>query len=247
MGMTTIDVMKKDISIRTSKIAEVIISRLRALKLLKEETKSINHASSIGLIRERRLGKLLKNYLPKDIDIETGFICDCVGRISPQIDLIIVDRDPIPTIDFDDEFKLIPVEKVICCIEVKSTLTTDALQQLKDQEEAINSMPRCLGAPSERGESMPPVMFVGFALDSNVNEPTLEDFLKNNRYIRQITVVEKSSFRNKKWDGIDIQKCPDDEDYFATRTSLAWLLPAPPRHGESPRCRRRRRLRVRSG
>lgn len=208
----------------TSKITDIIVNRLQSLKYLKEETSPIGHSSSIGQIRERRLSALLKSYLPNDIGIESGFVCDCIGGISPQIDIIVTDLDPIPTLDFDDFFKLVPVEKVICCIEVKSTLTTEDLKQISSQEKAINSMGRCLGTQSEEGEGMPFVQFAGFALDCKVSGTSIDEFLRSNSNIRQISVVQQFGYRNSKWDGFNIEHCMGDEMFIETRRSFAWLL-----------------------
>lgn len=208
----------------TSKITDIIVSRLQSLKYLKEETSPIGHSSSIGQVRERRLAALLKSYLPNDIGIESGFVCDCIGGISPQIDIIVTDLDPIPTLDFDDLFKLVPVEKVICCIEVKSTLTTENLEQIAIQEKSINSMPRCLGIPMEGGESMAPVYFAGFALDCKVGDNSIEKFLSSNLCIRQISVVGQFGYRNSNWNDFNIEKCIGDEMFIETRKSFAWLL-----------------------
>lgn len=208
----------------TSKITDIIVSRLQSLKYLKEETSPIGHSSSIGQVRERRLAALLKSYLPSDIGIESGFVCDCIGGISPQIDIIVTDLDPIPTLDFDDLFKLIPVEKVVCCIEVKSTLTTEDLEQIKNQEKSINSMPRCLGTPAAGGKSMPPVLFAGFALDCKTSRESIENLIKSNPYIRQISVVGQFGYRNSAWDSCNIEQCIGDEMFIETRKSFAWLL-----------------------
>jgi hypothetical protein len=208
----------------TSKITDIIISRLQSLKSLKEETSPIGHPSSIGQVRERRLAALLKSYLPSDIGIESGFVCDSVGGISPQIDIIVTDLDPIPTLDFDDLFKLVPVEKVICCIEVKSTLTTEDLSQIARQEKSINSMPRCLGTPAEGGESMPPVLFAGFALDCKVSGKSIAEFLCSSHCIRQISVVGQFGYRNSNWGSFVIEQCMGDSEFIETRKSIAWLL-----------------------
>jgi hypothetical protein len=207
-----------------SKITDIIVSRLQSLKLLKEETTPIGHSSSIGQVRENRLKALLKSYLPNDIGIETGFICDCVGGISPQIDIIITDVDPIPVLNFDDIFKLIPVEKVICCIEVKSTLSGEDLNQIAKQEKSINSMPRCLGIPIEGAKSMPPVLFASFALDCKISEEPIREFLRSCHAIRQVSVVGQFACRNSDWEKFNIEYCEGSNSFIETRKSIAWLL-----------------------
>lgn len=207
-----------------SKITEVIVSRLQSMKYLKEETNPIGHSSSIGVVREKRLTDFLRSYLPNDIGVETGFVCDGIGNISPQIDIIITDLDSIPMLDFDGDMKLIPVEKVICCIEVKSTLTKNGLDQIIKQEQSINSMARCFKPRDEEGAALPPVVFSAFSLDCNLSIQAIKDFLSFNQWIRQVTVVGDSAHRNKHWGGFDIEHASGDSEYIETRRSLAWLL-----------------------
>lgn len=207
-----------------SKITDVIINRLKSLSNLKEETSPIGHGSSMGIVRETRLADMLRDYLPNDVGVETGFVCDATGNISPQIDIIITDVDPIPTLDFDGQFKLVPVEKTICCIEVKSTLELHDFKQLVKQERMIQSMPRCTGHISEGAKEFLPVLFAVFALENKVGEDTLEETITANQYIRQVSVVGQYAYRNRTWEGCDIQICQGNNVFVETRMSISWLL-----------------------
>ena len=207
-----------------SKITDVIVNRLRSFSEIKEETSPIGHGSSMGTVREARMADMLRDYLPNDIGVETGFVCDVAGNISPQIDIVITDIDPIPTLDFDGHFKLVPVEKVICCIEVKSTLDQDALDQIEKQEKSIQSMSRLIGHASEGQAEMVPVLFAVFALDARVGKEKLERFVATNPVIRQVSVVGQHAFRNRSWEGYDVQECEGSSTFAETRMSIGWLL-----------------------
>lgn len=202
-----------------SKIQEVIVSRLKSLKRLKEETAPVGHASSIGMIRELRLLNILKSLLPRGIEIQGGFICDGDGNISPQIDCIITEVDPIPCLDFDDRYKLVPVEKAIMCIEIKSTLDKTGLDQLVRQEKIINKMKR-----ARINGNLKEVSFSLIALDTSVSKESVKSIISSNTWIRQVTVVGEYSIRNKSWGGVDVEEIDADDSYIETRKGLCWLL-----------------------
>lgn len=209
---------------KPSKITEIISTRLAQLKSLKEETSPVGHGSSIGLVREHRLTTILRDYLPRDIGIETGFLCDTIGSISPQLDIIVCDNDPIPLLDFDDLFKIVPVEKALVAIEVKSTLQEQDLYQLKRQVESIRAMPRCIGLTKANESLRMDVMVALYAIDCAVSESKVQELISSDHNIRQVTVIDRFSMRNGSWGGFDIQRCERDGNFIETRKSFAWLL-----------------------
>lgn len=211
---------------RLSKIGEVIVSRLSSLKSLKDETSPIGHSGSIGAVRERRLSRLVKDLLPRGIEVDSGFLCDCVGGISPQLDCIISEADQIPCLDFDDIFRLVPVEKALMCIEIKSTLTTDGIAQLKHQAKTVNDLPRCRGSSKDGIAEMPPTKFSVIALDSQVSRDAIRAMISENLQIRQVTVIGEYSIRNRAWDTVDIETVEAGDEFFETRKAFCWLLNA---------------------
>jgi hypothetical protein len=127
-------------------------------------------------------------------------------------------------LDFDDLFKIVPVEKALVAIEVKSTLREKDLHQLKRQVESIRNMPRCIGR-TKAGESLRmDVMVALYAIDCAVSESKVQELISSDHNIRQVTVIDSFSMRNGSWIGFDIQRCERDGNFIETRKSLAWLL-----------------------
>lgn len=88
-----------------------------------ELSKEISHPADSGKARENALRNLLKNYLPKRIAIDTGYIIDAQGNISRQIDIVIYDS-MVATIYDVNGIKYFPCEIVIAVGQVKSDINS---------------------------------------------------------------------------------------------------------------------------
>lgn len=86
-----------------------------------ELSKEISHPADSGEARENALRNLLKNYLPKRIAIDTGYIIDTQGNTSKQMDVVIYDST-IATIFDVSGIKYFPCEIVIAVGQVKSDI-----------------------------------------------------------------------------------------------------------------------------
>lgn len=83
----------------------------------------IDHRGSIGNYHEEIIRSVLRNFLPKRYSVKTGFIRNLEGRVSSQMDVIIVDEN-IPTAYLfqDENFAIVMSNAVVAFIEVKTTL-----------------------------------------------------------------------------------------------------------------------------
>ena len=88
----------------------------------------VQHPGLQGQIREIALKNLFEPLLPAGAQVGTGKIIDAVGNQSPQIDLIIYNRNILPPLMYTDDFGLFPVESCLYAIEVKSTMTAAAVK-----------------------------------------------------------------------------------------------------------------------
>ena len=88
-----------------------------------ELSKEISHPADSGKARENALRSLLKNYLPKRIAIDTGYIIDTQGNTSKQMDVVIYDST-IATIFDVNGIKYFPCEIVIAVGQVKSDINS---------------------------------------------------------------------------------------------------------------------------
>jgi hypothetical protein len=111
-------------------IAEQIVAREDLVSRLTK------HGPSVGSHREEVLRDLLRERLPKDLQVETGFVLTH-GKASPQVDILIVDSNRPVLARGADGVVFVTPDCVRGMIEVKSRLSgkpayESALKQLAD-------------------------------------------------------------------------------------------------------------------
>jgi len=82
-----------------------------------------NHNSTIGILTEEILRTFLKDYLPKSVSVEQGFILSAKGEMSKQCDILIYDSTYYAPFYRINDIVVIPADSVIAVIEVKTTIT----------------------------------------------------------------------------------------------------------------------------
>jgi len=88
------------------------------------------HPTSLGSFRERRLRQYLKDFTPRQLSVESGFVSTwepLSGRItdkqSRQIDCLVFDATKRQMLLATDDFAIIEPESLYAAIEIKSSLT----------------------------------------------------------------------------------------------------------------------------
>lgn len=104
---------------------------------------NLNHAVSIGTVREILIQNFLQKVLPQYITFCSGQIFDYHEHFSGQIDII---ATPItsPRLHISDNISIFPAESVLSAIEVKSVLNT-GLSQCIDNCLTIKMLSNCSG------------------------------------------------------------------------------------------------------
>ncbi|MEM7498321.1 MAG: DUF6602 domain-containing protein [Pseudomonadota bacterium] len=105
------------------------------------------HFPSIGNYKERVLARALREYLPKKLEVGTGFVLfphDRHDDVDPkhfdelnqasfspskQCDLIIFESNSVPIVFRDDDFVIVRPESVRAIVEVKGSLTPKGLKE----------------------------------------------------------------------------------------------------------------------
>ncbi|WP_434923227.1 DUF6602 domain-containing protein (plasmid) [Glutamicibacter sp. PAEs-4] len=90
----------------------------------------ITHNGERGTANEFSLGSLLMRSLPPSVRVATGEIIDGRGGVSPQMDTVILSNTVHPVIFAQTEERLFPIESVLLCVEVKSTLTSGEVSDI---------------------------------------------------------------------------------------------------------------------
>lgn len=102
---------------------------LRTLALTnKKRMKSMPHFGERGRLVEGVVENLIRSILPDKCSIGTGVIINRFDESSPQIDLVIYDRQQNIILKLGNS-NLYPIEAVYAAIEVKSVLTGQGLTQ----------------------------------------------------------------------------------------------------------------------
>lgn len=95
---------------------------------LKRARGALPHAGVKGASAEDTFRAFLREYLPRSLDISSGFLVDATGNVSRQLDVIISDAAKTPLFFRGGEHRVIPVECAYAVIEVKSKLDGKELE-----------------------------------------------------------------------------------------------------------------------
>ncbi|MGO4251504.1 DUF6602 domain-containing protein [Paenarthrobacter sp. TAF1] len=106
----------------------------------------IQHQGEKGDANENSVQLLLAKVLPPSVRVATGEIIDSMGTASAQMDTLVLSNTVHPTLFAQTEEKMFPVESVLLCIEVKTTLTQDEVADIskkvrKHQKLSTNRKP----------------------------------------------------------------------------------------------------------
>lgn len=81
------------------------------------------HPGEYGTYRERLCAQILKSFLPRNLEISTGFLINSNDEISSQCDIVIYDSSITPLLKSTEDQRFFPVESVIAIGEIKSILS----------------------------------------------------------------------------------------------------------------------------
>lgn len=183
-------------------IRKIIQTNIDKILTQSEDISGLSHNPSIGSVRESYLIEFFKTLIPDTVSIKSGFITDATGKISPQLDFIVVKNSSIPFFEMKDGISVIPIESVLLIAEIKSLLTTKDLEQIQNQVSLITSM----NLTGEAGSENFIVPNIILAYDTNINSDTLAKWietngntvaccsLKKNTFIKDEKVIEFENF-----------------------------------------------------
>ena len=157
-------------------IQKIVQNRVDSLVAQSNAAGAVQHAGTTGSLRERYLIDFLDDLIPRRLSITSGVVCDAMGKTSRQIDVIVYDAEILPDMEMVDIISIVPVETVHLTAEVKSTLGTDALQQIEGFRSSFNELETAF-LPDEDAPH-PKAPTVVLAYQNEVNETTLQDALE---------------------------------------------------------------------
>lgn len=126
----------------TVNIRDLFLAKQQTLIAALTETRSvIPHAGEKGSASELRWLNMLGE-LPRRYQVRKGFVIDCHGRMSEQIDVIIHDAQYSPLLFEGESTCFVPAESVYAVFDVKQTITKHELEYAADKAASVRALHR---------------------------------------------------------------------------------------------------------
>lgn len=107
-----------------------------------EQSQSFNHNGEAGASREILIKNFLSVYLPSHVEaIHNAEVISANGEMSPQCDVVIVDRDAPPFTTLEG-YRIIPNECVYGMVEVKTNLDSNEIADACGKISKLRKMPK---------------------------------------------------------------------------------------------------------
>lgn len=98
------------------------------------------HAPSKGTTFENIFIEFLREYLPKFMDVSSGFIVDANGNQSRQLDVILFDANKSPKFYQKENIRVLPIECVYGVIEVKAKLAISDVGEIFENMKSVRRL-----------------------------------------------------------------------------------------------------------
>lgn len=172
------------------------------------------HPTSKGDLGEDAWISFLRSFLPSRYAVSKGFVFDCQGSISEQIDVIIFDRHHSPLIlETPNGESYVTAESVYAVFEVKPTINSQYFKYANNKIESVRKLHRtsrkmiCSGKVVEARE--PGNILGGILAGSSVDADTLTKYFCDYKAV-DIACAAKSATAFRKSNG-DIEVSSERE------------------------------------
>ncbi len=153
----------------------------------------VKHGPTVGDLRENAIVDSLTQLIPSDFNVESGFVVDADGSVTPQIDILVYQKNTLSPLLLTDSAVLLPIELFRFGIEVKSTIKRGDLEQVKEQAQSLaslwNSAYIAPGITSKFKKQPPPFLLV--AATSELSQVTLNKELNKIEGLIGIIVFDR--------------------------------------------------------
>ncbi len=196
---------------KSNPIQHVVISRLKSLWSQHESANAISHMPTRGQLRERYLIDFFQDIVPKKYSIESGIICDASGLSSMQQDFIVSDSAFLPSMTLHVGVSIVPIESALLVAEIKTNLTKGDLKQIKNQQERAFEF-RYTNQVHTKVEVPYLLPWVVLGFDTKVSEDTLKTWMKTNKNVVAICIINKFSILKLNVGSSEIQVIKKEEN-----------------------------------
>ena len=165
-------------------IQKLLQTKIKCLINLSDGYNAIDHDATKGSLREGLLIDFFKSIIPIQLEVASGIICDAKGRSSRQTDFIVFNKQILPSIFLTNKIAVIPVDAVCLIAEIKTTLRTKDLNQVKEGREVFNSLQLASNAVSN--VKIPSVIL---AFKNEVAKDTLKKWMEKTNDVVSICII----------------------------------------------------------
>ena len=167
-----------------------------------ESSDLTKHNPTTGKLRENAIIESLNDIIPQEFELNSGFVVDSRGTISPQLDIVVYQKGDLPSILLSHDSVVLPFELFKFGIEVKSTLEVSHFDQLSKQSKSINDMVECAfirGSklnPDHKNVEFKikkPLLFI-ISIESNVAEETIKKKIRNIDGLSGVYVINEGLY-----------------------------------------------------
>lgn len=202
-----------------NKLQEMLLAKQETLRSTLGEGKGIEHPVGKGDNSEGGWKGFLEKILPKKYGVDNGFVIDCEGNISDQIDIIIYDNLYSPYImSSGSGIKYIPAEAIYAVVEVKPTITKAYLEYANNKVESVKKLKRTVRGVTVAGIRKPKpkltnILGILLAKESNVKkDTTIKKYLKENTSINLLCALDQYTiFCDRNSNGLKLEKIDEKE------------------------------------
>lgn len=130
----------------------------------------VEHRGEQGRENEQALARMLTSLVPQRFGLGTGLVIDRSNRFSRQTDVVLFDLIDEPRVFAQATQIMFPVEAVLACIEVKTKLSGDELNDCFTKKQSLLRL--APGRPYIDGRTHP--LFVVFAYSTTLAPASIQ-------------------------------------------------------------------------
>lgn len=189
-----------------------------------ESVEALEHTVTRGHLREGFLIDFFKDVIPQRLSINSGIICDAGGAATRQLDFIVTDESFLPSIGFEGRIAVVPVESALMAAEIKTTLTTIALEQVQNQNRSISALRYTDQIYDDEDNAIVTIPHFILAFNSEVSRRTLKQWLMRNSNTIGICVINEFALLRLDRENITVvTKSENDPNFWETLVFIGKL------------------------
>lgn len=144
---------------------DLLVARVAGAGAAARALGPVENSGLKGALREIVLRTLLRPLLPPYLGLGHGVVVTAFDQQSTEQDVVVFNRNTVPSLVLDEENGLFPLEAVLFSIEVKSVLTSAELSSAHEKAKGLRPL---FHVP--KGEPPEHIIPCLFAFDSDLKE-----------------------------------------------------------------------------